>query len=199
MINDFNQIKGFLDPEEGKTLFEFCKSSFQNGICAEIGSYCGKSACYIGQACKEIGSKLYSVDHHKGSEEQQLGEEYFDEEIFDYEANEVNTLPLFLSNIKRFQLTDFIEPVIMNSTEASKFVPDNLDFVFIDGSHTFESARKDYTNWAKKLRDGGILAIHDIYDSEEEGGQAPREIYLKALNEGFELLKRTKSLVVLQR
>ena len=77
MIEKFEGIKGFLDPEEGNALYEFCRSSYLNGICAEIGSYCGKSACYIGQACKQVGSKLYSVDHHKGSEEQQFGEEYF--------------------------------------------------------------------------------------------------------------------------
>ena len=32
-----------------------------------------------------------------------------------------------------------------------------------------------------------------------EGGQAPREIYLKALDEGYELLKRVESLVILQK
>lgn len=199
MIEKFDQIKGFLDPEEGVELYNYCKTSNQNAICAEIGSYCGKSACYIGLACKEVGSKLYSIDHHKGSEEQQYGEEYFDKEIYDFDKKEVNTLPLFLKNIAKFKLEKFIEPVVMASQAASKTVPDELDFIFIDGSHTFESARNDYANWVKKLRCDGILAIHDIYDSEADGGQAPREIYLKALNDGFSLLKRVKSLVILQR
>ena len=142
---------------------------------------------------------MYSVDHHKGSEAPQFGEEYFDEEIFDYSKNEVNTLPLFLKNISKFQLDNFIEPVIMSSNDASKVVPNELDFLFIDGSHTFESARSDYKSWVKKLRLGGVLAIHDVYDSEEEGGQAPKEIYLKALDEGFNLIERRKSLVILRR
>ena len=73
MIEEFSKIKGFLEQKEGKALYEACKFSFKTGKCAEIGSYCGKSACYIGLACKEIGSKLYSVDHHRGSEEQQYG------------------------------------------------------------------------------------------------------------------------------
>ena len=71
--------------------------------------------------------------------------------------------------------------------------------VFIDGSHTFESARADYATWKNKIRVGGILAIHDIYDSELEGGQAPKEIYEKALSEDFTLLKRVNSLVALQK
>ena len=197
MIEEFSKIKGFLEQKEGVALYEACKLSFMTGKCAEIGSYCGKSACYIGLACKEVGSKLYSVDHHRGSEEQQYGEEYFDEEIYDFSANQVNTLPLFLNNIKKFNLQDHIEPMVMTSVDASVNVPDNLDLIFIDGSHTFESARNDYLHWKPKLRSGGILAIHDVYDSEEEGGQAPKEIYLKALAEGFKLKERINSLVLL--
>ena len=197
MIEEFSKIKGFLEQKEGVALYEACKLSFMTGKCAEIGSYCGKSACYIGLACKEVGSKLYSVDHHRGSEEQQYGEEYFDEEIYDFSANQVNTLPLFLKNIKKFNLQDHIEPMVMTSVDASVNVPDNLDLIFIDGSHTFESARNDYLHWKPKLRSGGILAIHDVYDSEEEGGQAPKEIYLKALAEGFKLKERINSLVLL--
>ena len=110
MIEKFFKIKGFLDHEEGIALYEACKNSFNTGKCAEIGSYCGKSACYIGLACKEVGSKLFSIDHHKGSEEQQFGEEYFDEEIYDFSKKQVNTLPIFLKNIKKFNLEDYIEP-----------------------------------------------------------------------------------------
>ncbi|MDA9353602.1 class I SAM-dependent methyltransferase, partial [Gammaproteobacteria bacterium] len=62
-----------------------------------------------------------------------------------------------------------------------------------------ESARDDYATWKNKIRVGGILAIHDIYDSELEGGQAPKEIYEKALSEDFILLKRVNSLVALQK
>ena len=197
MIEEFSKIKGFLEQKEGVALYEACKLSFKTGKCAEIGSYCGKSACYIGLACKEVGSKLYSVDHHRGSEEQQYGEEYFDKEIYNFSTKQVNTLPLFLKNIRKFNLQDHIEPMVMTSVDASFKVPDNLDLIFIDGSHTFESARNDYLHWKPKLRPGGVLAIHDVYDSEEEGGQAPKEIYLKALTDGFKLKERINSLVLL--
>lgn len=197
MIEKFSEIKGFLEEEEGIALYEACKNSFRNGKCVEVGSYCGKSACYIGFACKKVGSKLFSIDHHKGSEEQQFGEEYFDEEIYDFSKKQVDTLPMFLSNIKKFNLEDYIEPLVMTSIDASYHVPDDLDMIFIDGSHTFESALSDYSHWMPKLRPGGILAIHDIYDTEEEGGQAPKEIFLKALTDGFKLKERVKSLVLL--
>jgi len=174
---------------------EFCIENFA----VEIGSYCGKSACYIGQACKENKTYLLTIDHHMGSEEQQFGEEYFDPDEYDYKNNRVDTLPTLKKNIKDFDLIDVVKPIIGHSKEVAGEIDNNIDLVFIDGSHTFESARADYTSWKNKIRVGGILAIHDIYDSELEGGQAPKEIYEKALSEDFTLLKRVNSLVALQK
>ena len=96
-------------------------------------------------------------------------------------------------------MIDVVKPIIGHSKEVAGEIKNNIDLVFIDGSHTFESARADYAAWKNKIRVGGILAIHDIYDSELEGGQAPREIYEKALSEDFILLKRVNSLVALQK
>ncbi len=197
MIENFDQIKGFLHRDEGIALYKHCKSVSQKGICVEIGSYCGKSACYLGLACQENDSILYSVDHHQGSEEQQFGEEYFDEEIYDHTNKRVNTLPLFQENIKKFNLEKHVKPIVMKSIEASKVISDKLDLIFIDGSHTFKSANTDYDAWKNKLRKGGCLAIHDIYDSPEEGGQAPKEIYERAISDGFRLVERVNSLVLL--
>ena len=78
---DMNKIKGLLDPIEGEALYSFAKEFTKDGNALEIGSYCGKSAVYIGSAVKENNQKLYSIDHHKGSEEQQPGEEYFDPDL----------------------------------------------------------------------------------------------------------------------
>ena len=152
-LDRFNNIKGFLHPDEGKFLYELSSEECRERFAVEIGSYCGKSACYIGLACKENDTKLFSIDHHRGSEEQQFGEEYFDEEIYDYEKKRVDTYPLFISNIKKFDLIDTVIPVIDNSVEASKRIVDDLDLVFIDGSHTFESARNDYFSWRGKIKE----------------------------------------------
>jgi hypothetical protein len=89
--------------------------------------------------------------------------------------------------------------MVETSKSASEKIKNKIDFLFIDGSHTFESARADYKSWKEKIRVGGILTIHDIYDSEFEGGQAPREIYEKALGENFKHVKRVKSLVALEK
>ena len=199
MIEKFDSIKGFLDLKEGIALYEEVKRVSENNFCVEIGSYCGKSTCFIGQACKENKSKLITIDHHKGSEEQQLGELYFDAEVYDEKLGRVNTLPLLEKNLAKFDLEDIVKPLVMDSISASKIVENNADLIFIDGSHTFESAESDYELWKNKIKKGGTLAIHDVYDSEDEGGQAPNKIFKQSLNEGFNFMKRVKSLVLLQK
>ena len=199
MIEKFDSIKGFLDLNEGIALYEEVKRVSENNFCVEIGSYCGKSTCFIGQACKENKSKLITIDHHKGSEEQQLGELYFDAEVYDEKLGRVNTLPLLVKNLAKFDLEDVVKPLVMDSISASKIVENNADLIFIDGSHTFESAESDYELWKNKIKKGGTLAIHDVYDSEDEGGQAPNKIFKQSLNEGFNFMKRVKSLVLLQK
>ena len=198
-LNKFDSIKGFLAHEDGLFLYELTKKYCLKNFAVEVGSYCGKSACYIGQACKENKTYLMTIDHHRGSEEQQYGEEYFDPDEYNYDKEIVDTLPTLLKNIQKFRFEEVILPVVNSSELASKEIENNIDLVFIDGSHTFESARKDYVSWKNKIRIGGILAIHDVYDSEVEGGQAPKEIYEKALSENFKLLKRVNSLVALLR
>ena len=199
MIKKFDSIKGFLELNEGIALYEEVKRVSKNNFCVEIGSYCGKSTCFIGQACKENKSKLITIDHHKGSEEQQLGELYFDAEVYDEKLGRVNTLPLLEKNLAKFDLEDVVKPLVMDSISASKIVENNADLIFIDGSHTFESAESDYELWKNKIKKGGTLAIHDVYDSEDEGGQAPNKIFKQSLNEGFNFMKRVKSLVLLQK
>jgi hypothetical protein len=72
--------------------------------------------------------------------------------------------------------------------------------VFIDGGHSHAQAHADYDGWAQYVAAGGILAIHDLFPDPAQGGQAPIEIYRRALaSGGFEELPPTKTLGVLRR
>lgn len=53
---------------------------------------------------------------------------------------------------------------------ASLEVPDgSLDFVFIDGSHTFDNVMLDILLWVPKVRKGGIVSGHDYYQFHDSG------------------------------
>jgi len=52
-------VKGFLDPEEGMRLYMLAREASSRGPCLEIGSYCGKSAVYLGTGCRDGGGILF--------------------------------------------------------------------------------------------------------------------------------------------
>lgn len=195
-----DRIKGFLDPIEGKHLFDITLLAADQGPCLEIGSYCGKSSVYIGQACKEKNTTLFSIDHHRGSEEQQPGEEYFDPELFDYQSFRMNTLPVFRKTLSAFDLEDTVIPIVGKSIVAAKSWATPLGMVFIDGGHSFEAAGTDYNCWAGHIVPNGYLLIHDIFPDPEKGGQAPYDVYKLALSSGsFVELPMMKTLGVLRK
>jgi predicted O-methyltransferase YrrM len=197
---NINKVKGFLDPKEGDALYSYAKQYSISGSCLEIGSYCGKSAVYLGMAVKENGQKLYSVDHHKGSEEQQPGEEYFDPDLKSKDGDGIDTLPFFLDTIEKSKLQSFVIPIVSTSEEANEDLDINFDMIFIDGGHSEEAAQKDYDLWTHRINIGGILAIHDVFPNPKDGGRPPYNIYIKALESGnFEELEVVKSLRLLRK
>jgi len=194
------QIKGFLDWEEGMRLYETALEASRLAPCLEIGSYCGKSAVYLGAACKVNGSILFSIDHHRGSEEQQPGEAYFDPETYNHKFNFVDTFPLFRRTISIANLEDTIVPIVAPSSIAARQWKTPLSLVFIDGGHSYESAYADYVSWAGHIIPGGFLLIHDLFENPQDGGQAPHQVYQLALSDGrFKEMERTKTLGVLKR
>ncbi|MDY6790378.1 MAG: class I SAM-dependent methyltransferase [Thermodesulfobacteriota bacterium] len=195
-----NKIKGFLDEDEGRRLYEIALEAGKLGPCLEIGSYCGKSTVYLGTACRKSGSILFSIDHHRGSEEQQPGQEYFDPELFDARIGCVDTFKNFRKTITTTNLEDTVVPIVCKSEVAARQWTTPLSLVFIDGGHTYETAFTDYNSWAGHLIPDGYLLIHDIFKDPAKGGQAPYRIYKLAIASGlFHELPMTKTLGVLKR
>ena len=193
-------VKGFMAQDEALRLHAVARDAAALGPCLEIGSYCGKSACIIGAACRDLDTILFSIDHHRGSEEQQPGQEYFDPDLMDPVRGRIDTFPLFREALERFGLVRTVVPLVCASETAGRAWKTPLAMVFIDGGHTLEAAFGDYRTWACHLVTGGFLVIHDIFFDPGEGGQAPREVYEAALASGnYEALPMTGTLGVLRR
>lgn len=103
---DITSVKGFLDPQEGAALYEYALSVAALGPCLEIGSYCGKSTVYLGAASKKAHNVLFAIDHHRGSEEHQQGEEYHDPALYDTEFGKMDSFREFRNTLARAQLED---------------------------------------------------------------------------------------------
>jgi predicted O-methyltransferase YrrM len=197
---DISQIKGFLAHDEGEALYHHALASCALGPCLEVGSYCGKSSVYLGQACKQANSTLFAIDHHRGSEEHQPGEEYHDAELYDPQAECMDSFKEFRRTIKNAGLDDVVVPIVAASGTAAKNWVTPLGMVFIDGGHSLEAALTDYKCWMPRVVAGGILAIHDIFPDPALGGQAPYTIFKMAIASGlFEALDSVSTLGLLRR
>lgn len=194
------KIKGFLDEEEGLFLYRAAKEAAAFGPCLEIGSYCGKSAVYLGLGCQERQGILFSLDHHRGSEEQQPGEEYFDPDLLDPISGRIDTFPFFRRTLEQAHLEDTVVPLVCSSSVAARGWKTPLSLIFIDGGHALETVQIDYHCWAPHLLPGGFLLFHDLFEDPKEGGQAPFLVYQQALSTGlYRELPRVKTLGVLRR
>jgi predicted O-methyltransferase YrrM len=190
--------KGFMPDDEGVALHDAGREAGRLGPLLEIGTYCGKSAVYLGAAAREAGTVLFTVDHHRGSEENQAGWEHHDRDVVDPETDRMDTLPFFRRTIQSADLEDVVVGVIGQSVAVARAWKTPLGFLFIDGGHAEAVAMGDYAHWSPYVVPGGTLAIHDVFDDASAGGQAPFHVWQRAVSDGFEPISTTGSLRVLR-
>src|SRR3954465_12841080 len=154
--------KGFMPEDEGLLLHRLARERLPHGPVLEVGSYCGKSAIYLGAAAREVGGTVVTVDHHRGSEENQAGWEHHDPSLVEDETGLMDTLPVFRRTIARAGLEDQVVAVVGRSTTVSALWRTPLSMLFIDGGHAEEHAQNDYSGWAHWLQRNGLLVIHDV-------------------------------------
>jgi MMP 1-O-methyltransferase len=198
--DDIDAIKGFLADNEAHALHQYAMQAGTLGPVLEIGSYCGKSTIYLGLACQSVGTTVFALDHHRGSEEHQLGEMFHDPDLFDQGEGIMDTFKEFRRNMRRTGLDDTVVPLVSDSNTAARHWQTPLGMVFIDGGHSLDAALADYRCWAHHVLRGGILAIHDLFADPHKGGQAPQAVYRMALSSGlFELVEQVNTLGILRR
>jgi predicted O-methyltransferase YrrM len=125
-------------------LYDLAKGLKNNSVALEIGSYIGASSLMIAKGLKKT-SRLICVDTWQNDA---MSEGNWDS----YKVFHSNTT----SVAKR------IETMRMTSAEAGVVFNDQLDFLFLDGDHSYEGVKMDFDIWFPKLKSGGIIAMHDI-------------------------------------
>ena len=192
--------KGFMPEDEGLLLHRHARERLPHGPALEVGTYCGKSAIYLGAAAREVGGTVFTVDHHRGSEENQAGWEHHDATLVDDETGLMDTLPVFRRTIHAAGLEDTVVAVVGRSTTVSRHWRTPLSLLFIDGGHAEEHAQNDYAGWAPWVMPGGLLVIHDVFPDPADGGQPPYHVYLRALaGRAFTEVEVVGSMRVLRR
>lgn len=201
VLDAFEGAKGFMPLDEGLALYAAAVRAGALGLpLVEVGTYCGRSTILLADAARAAGTVAVTVDHHRGSEEQQPGWEYHDPDVVDPELGRMDTLPTFRRTLHRAGLEDHVIAMVGRSPQVAAVWGRPVGLVFIDGGHTDEHASADYEGWAPHLAPGGLLVIHDVFPDPADGGQAPYRIYRRALASGaFTEVSATRSLRVLRR
>ncbi|CAM5732489.1 Putative O-methyltransferase YrrM OS=Streptomyces albaduncus OX=68172 GN=FHS32_005572 PE=4 SV=1 [Streptomyces griseoloalbus] len=200
----FEAAKGFMPLDEGLALYAAAAEAGRLGLprLLEIGTYCGRSTVLLAGAARAAGVTALTVDHHRGSEEQQPGWEYHDPETVDPELGVMDTLPAFRRTLNRAGLEEHVVALVGRSPQIAALWAHPLGLVFIDGGHTDEHAGADYEGWAPHVAEGGLLVIHDVFPDpvDEFTGRPCIGVHQRALASGeFTEVSATGSLRVLRR
>jgi predicted O-methyltransferase YrrM len=183
--------RGFMPDDEGEALLLAALRAGRQGPAeatpatfVEIGAWCGKSGTYLGAAAEATGAILYSIDHHRGSEENQAGWEHHESDLIDPEIGRLDTLLHWRKAITTAGLERSVVGVVGDSPTVAARWRQPLAFCFIDGGHGAEPAWADFRGWAPWVAVGGWLAIHDVFPDPADGGRPPYELFRAALESG---------------
>jgi MMP 1-O-methyltransferase len=195
-------VTGFMPDAEGSALYRaalVAARRLPQAPLLEIGTYCGKSAVYLGAAAvgaegaAAVGAEpatpnaatvVFSVDHHRGSEETQAGWEHHDPALVDPASGRMDTLPRARLTLEQAGLENIVVLVVGPSATVAAHWSTPLAMLFIDGGHGAEVAWADYRGWAPKVAAGGLLAIHDVFPDPADGGRPPYELFCEAQASG---------------
>lgn len=127
--------------------------AMDGAVFAEIGSFHGKSTVYMAEKIKLSGKdiKWFTIDHFEGTQDEH------EQELLSLTGTLYET---YLKNIE--PVKEYIHTIREDSKEAHRhFADGSLDFLFIDGDHTYKGMRKDLELWYPKVKSGGYIGGHD--------------------------------------
>lgn len=188
LVRAARATRGFMPDDEGEALLLAALRAGRAHLrgadpptFVEIGAWCGKSSVYLGAAAEATGAVVLSIDHHRGSEENQPGWEHHEADLVDLSAGRIDTLLHWRRTITATGLERSVVGVVGDSATVAARWDRPLAFCFIDGGHGAEPAWADFRGWSPRVAVGGWLAIHDVFPDPADGGRPPYELYCDAL------------------
>ncbi len=142
-------VDGWMSQTELEWLYG--RAALMNEV-AEVGAFKGRTTTALAEACRGM---VYAIDHWEGDDD---GNKVL-RGIYDKE----NVEAVFDENMKPYAN---VVKIRKPSVEATKVVKGEVDMVFIDGEHTYESVKADIEAWLPITR--RLLCGHD-YSNEWPG------------------------------
>lgn len=139
------KIFSHLTSEEKITIISLAQ--YSKGTFVEIGSYLGSSSCFIAEGIQQSGKKshLFCIDTWENDARSEGNRDTYKE---------------FLNNTQEYQ--KIITPLRGWSYDVGITFDEKIDFIFIDGDHSYDGVKKDVDLWLPKLNPGALIVMHDI-------------------------------------
>jgi hypothetical protein len=155
----FSQVEGFLHDLEGYALFNLAANGEGSGEIVEIGSFMGRSTCWLAAGTKKASrERVTAIDHFRGSPEHLAGQPYESRILM----REGTTFARFVDNIAKMQLSDYVNPIVATSEGAARAWNKDIRLLFIDGDHSYDNTKKDFELWFPFVCDRGYVCFHDV-------------------------------------
>lgn len=144
-------------------LFQLASDLPAGAQVVEVGSWMGASTCFIAAGLKGDGAKIFAVDNFQGLSTCGEDAAWYGRHFAQLGAN--STLDIFRANFAALGFARRAEPVVSDSLAATQTLAAKrgaIDFVFIDGDHSYDGCRADIAAWTPFVKPGGVIAFHDF-------------------------------------
>lgn len=147
------EIPGWVDHRVPAILHQYCRNA---RLMVNIGVWKGASTVIMAEAGGP-GSVVWAVDHFRGSPAER------ETNHAEGARNPKQVLAQFTAYITKLSLWGRVMLLSCDSVAASYyFKPGEVDLIYVDGGHDYESVVQDITNWLPKLKKGGVMLGDDL-------------------------------------
>jgi MMP 1-O-methyltransferase len=167
----YASIDGWLTVDEAITLFELARGlPHEAPVVVEIGSWQGKSSVCLGRGLAgKRAPRLCCIDPFDASGDDASAPDY------GVRAQRVGggLRGAFEDNLRAVGVREIVDVRQGMSHEHARDWHAPIDLLFLDGDHGYPAVRRDFADWAPRIRPGGFLVMHDVVHPVHDG---PRRV-----------------------
>ena len=143
------RVDGWLDPAEGRLLFQLARDADPAGAIVEIGSWHGRSTIWLAAGAKAgRGARVAAIDPHRGTA---------------LRNDEETTEPALRRNLTWAGVDDQVDVIVATSEDTAARWSRPVSLLWIDGDHEYESVKRDLLRWEEHLLPDAVVALHDTF------------------------------------
>lgn len=147
-----SQIPGWFGEPTAAAMFLILAETRPRHV-VEIGSYLGRSTVFFASALHDLGidGTVTAIDPHTGDRQQleALG------------VTELSSLEMFRRHLLVAGVSEYVQPIVSSSHEAAQSWTGPVDFLFVDGWHSYDAVMEDALDWMPHLSEGGVVVFDD--------------------------------------